>query len=393
MPKQPTHHRYSDQQAFERLILLIATILEYPGVGREELEENQGSGEALIGVQKRLREVATRCGVLFPDNYPSTSTLREDLKTLRRYGLLQHRMYRWGYYLAYAALDQQQLRLALQAIASQADYLRDWQAKQTYQILEKRLRGLDSDLGGTLLYPVRQQLNRVIVLTNPEEMEAQGQREETLYHQLDSVEQAILEGEAIELSRRYDAYHQGRVGMEKLWPLQLVFYNRAWYLIYEDCKKRHLATGRIDRFGNYCRVRPGFKRSLSQQRQRLVDAHKLLTNGWGLYLGDPAQQKEELCGRLKLTVIRVRFFSKVTKIILEGSQRHPKQEVILGEKDEQGNLLFVDYQVKLPPRSHSEFIHWINTYMDQVQIISPQGLAQQHLEAAKQLVKRYGFEL
>mgnify|MGYP001583679393 CR=1 FL=1 len=388
MPKKPTLHPYSDQLAFERLILLIATILQYPGVGNEELEGHDGCGDALVGVQKRLWEVALREGVNFPEGYPSTSNLRKDLQTLRRYGLLQPRMYRWGYYLGLAVLDQQQLRLALQAIASQAQYLGEPQAKQVYQILEKRLRGLDDDLGGELFYPVRQQLNRAIMFTDPEEMVEQGQREETLFHHLDIVEEAILGGTAIELSRRYDVYGHERVGMEQLWPLQLVFHNSAWYLLYEDCQRHHLAIGRIDRFGEYCQVLNTPHRSLSIQRQRLADAHKLLTNGWGLYLGDTKEQKDELCGRLQFTLIHVQFFPPVAKIILEGSRRHAKQEFVL-QKDEQGNLQFVDYYIKLPPRSHNEFLLWIKGYMESVQVIAPESLATQHLESAKKLLDRY----
>ncbi|MEB3283282.1 MAG: WYL domain-containing protein [Lyngbya sp.] len=388
MPKKPNRHAYSDQQAFERLILLIATILQYPGVGNEELEGNETGGDALVAVQKRLWEVALREGVNFPEGYPSTSNLRKDLQTLRRYGLLQPRMYRWGYYLGLAVLDQQQLRLALQAIASQAQYLGEPQAKQVYQILKKRLRGLDSDLGGELFYPVRQQLNRAIMPTDPEEMVEQGQREETLFHHLDTVEKAILGGTAIELSRRYDVYGHERVGMEQLWPLQLVFHNNAWYLLYEDCQRHHLAIGRIDRFGEYCRILDTPRRSLSIQRQRLADAHKLLTNGWGLYLGDTKEQKDELCGRLQLTLIHVRFFQPVAKIILEGSRRHPKQEFV-PQKDEQGNLRFVDYYIKLPPRSHQEFLLWIKGYMESVMVISPQSLATQHLASARKLLELY----
>ena len=92
---------------------------------------------------------------------------------------------------------------------------------------------------------------------------------------------------------------------------------------------------------------------------------------------------------VKPTLIQVRFFDPVTKIILEGSQRHPKQEVILGENNESGKPLYVDYQVKLPPRSHREFMLWIQSYMEHVQVILPQSLAQQHSEAAKRLVERY----
>jgi hypothetical protein len=40
-------------------------------------------------------------GIELPDDYPATATIRKDLETLRDYGILDKRMYRWGYYLVH----------------------------------------------------------------------------------------------------------------------------------------------------------------------------------------------------------------------------------------------------------------------------------------------------
>jgi len=42
-------------------------------------------------------------------------TLRKDLETLRRYGILDRQMYRWGYYLGTGALRRDELQVAFNA--------------------------------------------------------------------------------------------------------------------------------------------------------------------------------------------------------------------------------------------------------------------------------------
>ena len=94
------------------------------------------------------------------------------METLRRYGILDRQMYRWGYYLGTGALRRDELQVAFNALASQAKYQGDPQARQIHRALTKRLRGLDVELNGQLFYPVRQQMNRAIIHTDLEEMMA-----------------------------------------------------------------------------------------------------------------------------------------------------------------------------------------------------------------------------
>ncbi|MGL4499757.1 MAG: hypothetical protein ACRCU2_11895 [Planktothrix sp.] len=78
----------------------------------------------------------------------------------------------------------------------------------------------------------------------------------------------------------------------------MVDHDIAWYLIYEYCETGHLAIGRFDRFGDYCQLLTQ-QRTLERQSQSLKNAHQLLQNGWGLYLGDREEQPAELAGTLK----------------------------------------------------------------------------------------------
>lgn len=391
MAKKPDLHPYSDKQAFERLMLLIATLVQYPGVGGGEPETPpEGHRDALQEVQTRLREVAATSEIFFPEGYPATPTIRKDLETLRNYGILERRMYRWGYYLGTGALSIEELRLAFHALSSQAKYQGNPQARRVHETLAKRLRGLDLDMKGEFFYPVYQHFNRAIVHTDPEEMMRQGETRHNLFHQLDTIETAILAGQALEIYRSSNPFPTQQLGMIEVWPLQLIYHDIAWYLIYEYRQNGQLEIGRLDRFKEYCHILNPEGRGVEAQRQSLAKAHKLLETGWGLYLGQLEEQQQELAGNLEYIQVKVRFYPPMTAFILEGERRHPKQKIRRGAKDAKGNLEYVDYTVPLPPRSHNEFFRWLCRYMDNVKVIFPPEMVVKHREAAGKLRERYG---
>lgn len=389
MAKKPTPHPYSDRSSFERLMLLIATLVHSPGVGYipEEERESQ-SGDALQKVQEKVRELAASAGIEFPSNYPATATIRKDLERLRDYGILDRRIYRWGYYLGTGVMNREQLQVMMCALESQGKYQGNPQARQLYELLSRRLRGLELETPGQFLYPVRQHLNRAIIQTDPLEIMKQGKSQNTLFHQQGMVERAIASGQAIELSRKSDPYGRGLVGPLHIWPLQVVYHDIAWYLIYEYCESGHLAIGRFDRFGDYCQLLPA-QRTLERQSQSLKNAHQLLQNGWGLYLGELEEQQAELARTLKLETVKVRFFGPVTEFIREGDCRHPQQKIKTGPKNEAGKTEYLDYLVPLPRRSFNEFMLWVYRYMNHAMVLSPPELAEQHRQAARKLVARW----
>ncbi len=388
MVRKIVGHTYADRASFERMMLLVATLLQYPGVGCADVmaSPTDEHHNALEEVRSRLQQVARDCGVVIPDY--AVATLRKDLETLRRYGILDRRMYRWGYYLGTGVMTRQELQVAINALASQAKYQGDSQTRLIYQALTKRLRGLDLELAGHFFYPVRSYLNRAINHTDPEEMMAKGQHRDTLFHQLEVVEQAIYQGQTIEISRGTNLYGT-RLGVMQIVPLQLVYHDIAWYLIYE-CDNGLLAVGRVNRFKDYCKIITHVGRGLQAQQLSLDNAHKLLRNGWGLNLGDMEQQQLELQGRLSKETVKVRFFPPVSAFILEGELRHPQQKVIAGNVDETtGKPVYVDYIIKLPARSLDEFSFWVYRYMDKAVVLSPSALVEKHRQAAQALVTQY----
>lgn len=382
-------HPYRERAALDRLLLLIATFVQYPGIGdRDPLESDPMTEAALALVQAAMHGVAEAQGIQLP--HYSIPTLRKDLVTLRRYGILSQRRYRAGYYLGTGGLTQYELRLALNALASLAKYQGDPQARQAQVQLKRRLRGLDLDLDGNLFYPVREHLNRAIVATDPDEMMRRGANQDTLFHQLEVLETAICQGQAVELVQSLDLYGNQNYATLQIYPLQLIYHDVAWYLLGERMEERHLVIYRMNRLKNYCKILRHEGRGSALQRQSLTLAHRLLENGWGLFLGSPSEQKAELAGQLLFETVKVRFYPPVSHFILEGNYRHPRQKVSVGPPDaDTDEPRYVNYQIKLPPRSLQEFSYWLSRYMESVEILAPTALAQRHYSAGKALIERY----
>lgn len=391
MAKEPGHP-YKKPLAFTRLMLLIATFLKYPGIGSpdsNDCSEDQHH-DAIIAVQLCLRNLATELNIDLPPGYPGISTLRKDLETLRRYGILKDHMYRWGYYLGTGAMSVAELKVAFNALTSQAEYQGDAQARRICEVVTKRLRGLDTELNGEFFYPTRQHINRAIIYTDPEEMAQKGEHRDTLFHRLSLLENAITQGQALEIYRNQDLYGLNRVGCSQIFPLQLIYQDNAWYLLYEDCTNGHLVIGRLNRFSSHCQVLKNPPRGLEKQKDSLALAYKLLQNGWGLNLGDLNSQILELQGNLKLINIKVRFFPPGSAFILEGELRHSKQKITLGPVDSTtGKHNYIEYNIELPPRSLNEFSLWVNRYLDNAEVLSPPQLVEKHRQSAQSLFYRY----
>jgi predicted DNA-binding transcriptional regulator YafY len=391
MAKKPVLHPYADRHSFERLMLLIATLVHYPGVGCGDPLAPGEPGKhhnALEAVQSQLRQVALEAGIELKEGYPALATIRKDLEILRDYGILDRRMYRWGYYLGTGAMNREELKVAFNALASMAQYQGDPQVRQIYQTLEQRLRGLDLQWQGDFFYPVRAYLNRPIIYTDPEEMRAKGKFQHTLFHCLETVENAIASGHLVELYRDRDPYEQ-RLGHRRVYPLQLFYYDIAWYLLYEEPETQHLEVERVDRFKDYCLILDAQGRGQTKQLQSLKIAQKLRESGWGIYLGQVEEQQLEREGKLPFELVKVRFFPPGTKFILEGECRHPSQKIHPGKQDEKGEYQFVDYTVKLPRRSFNEFSRWVYRYMGCAQVLSPPDLVEKHRQAAQEVAARY----
>ncbi|GAA6620533.1 hypothetical protein NUACC26_063490 [Scytonema sp. NUACC26] len=87
--------------------------------------------------------------------------------------------------------------------------------------------------------------------------------------------------------------------------------------------------------------------------------------------------------------VTVRFFREVMTFIKEGEKRHLSQEIDEGSKTEDGKPTYLDYSVKLPPRSLNEFSRWVYRFMGSAQFRTPKELADKHKHEAEKLLARY----
>jgi WYL domain len=62
-------------------------------------------------------------------------------------------MYRWGYYLGTGAMSNEEFKVAINALFSQAKFQGDPQVRRICTHLNRRLRGLNIESNGGLLYP------------------------------------------------------------------------------------------------------------------------------------------------------------------------------------------------------------------------------------------------
>ncbi|NEQ64547.1 MAG: WYL domain-containing protein [Symploca sp. SIO2D2] len=400
MAKKPQLHPYADRLSFERLLLLIATLIQYPGIGSPDPLEKSDKTQhhnALEPLQTQLRQLAQSLSIVLPPDYPALATIRKDLQTLRDYHILERRMYRWGYYLGTGVMSREELKVAFNALHSHALYQGDPQVRQIYHTLKQRLKGLDLETKGDFFYPVRAYLNRPIIDTDPEEMRAKGKFRQTLFQSLDRLEVAIAKGQLIELYRHQEPY-QRQTGYLKIYPLQLFYHDIAWYLLYEEAETphlykpnqiQHLEVERLDRFKSHYQILQESGRGQAIQRESLKLAQKLMNTGWGIFLGKPEEQQLERLGKLLPQLVKVRFFPPSTHFILEGNRRHPNQKLSPGSQDSNGNYTYVDYQVKLPQRSFNEFSRWVYRHMSTAQFLAPEELVNKHRQEVQALAARY----
>ena len=382
------------KDTFERLMLLIAVIVQNPGIGYRDPDSPDKVKNPLEEIQSKIVELAKGYDIKLSPNPPSTATISKDFKELRKFGILKKSPYKWGYYLGTGVMSKQQLKIAFDAIASQANYQGDPKLREIHKELSRKSKGLEADEQVDFFYPVRLNLNRSINHTDPYEMMEKQQNHNNLFHKINDIELSIIERKAVEIKRTEDLYNNPQIlGGVSVYPLQLIYYDIAWYLLYEHIDSGLLEIGRINRYGDYCRFLDQPPRGLEAQKSSLDKAHKLQKNGWGLYLGDKEEQELELQGKLEFIEIKVRFYRPVCNFILEGELRHPKQKIKAYSKEDKitkgTKPEYIDYEIKLPRRSHSEFLHWVQRYLDKAKIFAPEGLAQKHLELAKELVKRY----
>ncbi|MFZ4566908.1 MAG: AAA family ATPase [Prochlorococcaceae cyanobacterium] len=257
------------------------------------------------------------------------ATLRKDLeKLLTPYGFRRRNdNVRHGYAIGTALLSAHRLREIHGVVSQAAGRLADPTAQDLLTELEQRLQW--GGIGVESSTPVRAFANRSIVsraLVRPDSLAAERQAE--------ALETAIVERRRIVLERyaSVGTFADSPSGRFCVWPLQLLFHNIGWYLVYEDDA---IGTGvglirseRIDRLA-LRRSERGMRRSDDDHAEALRRLDLLLHHSGGIYFGDDLEAQLRLASpsaRLRARqLITLRFCCQGWSFafIREGLQRYP----------------------------------------------------------------------
>jgi hypothetical protein len=257
------------------------------------------------------------------------ATLRKDIeKLLTPYGFRPPRdNVRHGYAIGTALLSAHRLREIHGVVSQAAGRLDDPTAQDLLRELEQRLAWAGIAVDGTS--PVRAFANRSIVssaLVRPDSLAAERQAE--------TLETAIVERRRIELERyaSVGSFADSPNGSFRVWPLQLLFHNIGWYLVFEEDSPGQeeglIRCERLDRLA-LRRSERGNRRSDEAHSQALRRLELLLHHSGGIYFGSDIKSQLQLTSpnaqlRAK-QLVTLRFCCQgwCFAFIREGLQRYP----------------------------------------------------------------------
>ena len=207
-----------DAPVFVRVFTLLRHLLQQPF--------DQAEGVALP--EHLIERTEAIPGAYLPSE---AATLRKDLeKLLTPYGFRpRNDNVRHGYAIGTALLSAHRLREIHGVVSQAAGRLADPTAQDLLRELEQRLAWGGIAVDGSS--PVRAFANRSIVssaLVRPDSLAAERQAE--------ALETAIVERRRIELERyaSVGSFADSPNGSFRVWPLQLLFHNIGWYLVFEE---------------------------------------------------------------------------------------------------------------------------------------------------------------
>lgn len=305
-----------DAPVFQRLFTLLRHLLQQPF--------DRAAGTPLP--EHLIAQTEAIPGAYLPGE---AATLRKDIeRILTPYGFRRRNdNVRHGYGLGTALLSAHRLREVHAVVRDAAGRLADPTAQDLLAELEERLQW-----GGIAIdheTPVRGFANRSIVssaLVRPDSLAAEPQAEQ--------LETAIVERRRLELERYASvaSFADSPSGSFRVWPLQLLFHNIGWYLVYEEDnvgrEEGLIRTERIDRLA-LRRSERGYRRSGKAHRAALKRLELLLHHSGGIFFGNNLDTQLQLCSptdrvRAK-ALVTVRFCCQSWSFafIREGLQRYP----------------------------------------------------------------------
>lgn len=336
-------HRYTDWEPFERLLIIFRTIIQHPFIGdRHEIQKQKDRHNRLkngqpqsvpyqsIELEKTLNQLGIIGGKL-------RNQIRRDIKTVfKPYGLMPKKFpVKHGYYLGTAILSPSELQRLREVLHSQKIYLEDPTAVELADILEQRLQygGIPTENETKPMWAIG---NRNIV--NTEELPGDSLHAEA---SLQKLNDAIRQGEMYEFAYFYNTAIWKDITKEpfRAYPLQIVFFNIAWYLGFEKSDGL-LGFERMDRL-RFNHPHSSATRTPTEQKKAQERLEKLYKATPGVYLGsDPKEQKLYLSSNTKKQVeitLEIWMNDDSFKFIQEGRQRFGKGQIKFSKRGDRLN--------------------------------------------------------
>ena len=258
-----------------------------------------------------------------------TATLRKDLeKILTPYGFRNRNdNVRHGYCLGTAVLPAARLQELHNVLRQSAGRLADPSAQNLLAELDERLGWAGISADGVA--PVRSYARHAVVDTKLVRRDSLAAP-----RRADPIEAAIVEHRRVLLERYpgVGSFADSPAGELRVWPLQLIFHNVGWYLLYEEDQVGHeqglIRSERLDRLA----LRSsdgGLRRSPEEHSAALTRLERLLHHSGGIYFGGDLEQQLAIASpsaqRRSQALVTLRFCCApwAFAFIREGLQRYP----------------------------------------------------------------------
>jgi predicted kinase len=307
-----------DRPVFLRVMTLLRHLLQVP------FDRPAEGGGTLH--QHLINATAAIPGAYLPGE---TATLRKDLeKILTPYGFRNRNdNVRHGYCLGTALFSPPRLRELHQVVRQAAGRLADPSAQDLLAELDQRLGWAGISADG--LPPVRSYARHAVVdtaLVRPDSLAAPRRAE--------AIEAAIVEHRRV-LLQRYTGVGSNPDSPEgelRVWPLQLIFHNVGWYLLYEDDQigqaQGLIRSERLDRLGLRS-AHGNLRRTGEQHAAAVARLERLLHHSGGVYFGSDREQQLAVASpsaqrrSQALVTLRFRCAPWAFAFIREGLQHYP----------------------------------------------------------------------
>ncbi len=401
------HPPMGDGPVFMRVMTLLRHLLQHP------FDRPVGKGGNLQ--QHLIAATATIPGAYLPGE---SASLRKDIeKILTPYGFRSRNdNVRHGYALGTALLSAPRLREVHAVLQQAAGRLADPSAQNLLQELDERLAWAGIDIAART--SVRSYARHAVVdatLVRPDCLAAPKRTE--------AIERAIFEQRRVRLERYASAasFPGSPDGELRVWPLQLIFHNIGWYLIYEEDaigrEQGLIRSERLDRLA-LRHNETGLRRSPEQHQQAIQRLEKLLHHTGGIYFGDDLEAQLALASASpqlrarELETLRFSCAPWAFAFLREGAGRYPLEQTrfsrpLSGDRwwhhpraphvlkaNDQGDSHPYPVELDLPRWTLARDIdlrNWLFGFGAGIRIEKPEALRQEFIQRCREALAVHGL--